>query len=312
MNFVIVDVETTGGSPKSSKITELAMYKYDGNKIIDEFSSLINPEQDIPEFIVRLTGITNKHVKNAPKFYEIAKKVIDFFEDSIFVAHNVSFDYGMFRSEFKTLGYDFRKPHLCTVVASKDCDPTTDFFPLSVHYIEKGYAAGKIPGGFFKREGRPSEIEILNSRLIDRPIRPLFHEDPDDLAPRARLGHPRRRLPDWAQRPRLRRSRRWPARRHGSAAEGHRRLAAPEPEAPLSGRGVHDVLPAGGALPSWPQQLPLGRPVWRGQDVPAAGGEVGASDEESRRAPGAVPGRRGRRSPVERQDPHGDGQGRRA
>ncbi len=66
---------------------------------------------------------------------------------------------------------------LCTVVAAKDCDPTMDFFPLSVHYIEKGYAAGKIPGGFFKREGRPSEIEILNSRLIDRPIRPLFHED---------------------------------------------------------------------------------------------------------------------------------------
>ena len=66
---------------------------------------------------------------------------------------------------------------LCTVVASKECDPTMDFFPLSVHYIEKGYAAGKIPGGFFKREGRPSEIEILNSRLIDRPIRPLFHED---------------------------------------------------------------------------------------------------------------------------------------
>ena len=63
MNFVIVDVETTGGSPKSSKITELAMYKYDGNEIIDEYSSLINPEQDIPEFIVRLTGITNDHVK---------------------------------------------------------------------------------------------------------------------------------------------------------------------------------------------------------------------------------------------------------
>ena len=51
------------------------------------------------------------------------------------------------------------------------------FFPLSVHYIEKAYAAGKIPGGFFKREGRPSEIETLNSRLIDRPLRPLFHPD---------------------------------------------------------------------------------------------------------------------------------------
>ena len=66
---------------------------------------------------------------------------------------------------------------LCTVCAAKTADPALDFFPLSVHYIEKAYAAGKIPGGFFKREGRPSEIETLNSRLIDRPLRPLFHSD---------------------------------------------------------------------------------------------------------------------------------------
>tara|TARA_B100000579_G_scaffold436022_1_gene460834 strand:- start:356 stop:2425 length:2070 start_codon:yes stop_codon:yes gene_type:complete len=66
---------------------------------------------------------------------------------------------------------------LCTVTAARDADKNLDFFPLSVHYIEKAYAAGKIPGGFFKREGRPAEIEILNSRLIDRPMRPLFHKD---------------------------------------------------------------------------------------------------------------------------------------
>ena len=66
---------------------------------------------------------------------------------------------------------------LCTVSASRDVDVSKDFFPLSVHYIEKSYSAGKIPGGFFKREGRPAENEILTSRLIDRPIRPLFHHD---------------------------------------------------------------------------------------------------------------------------------------
>ncbi|HTF85377.1 MAG TPA: polyribonucleotide nucleotidyltransferase [Cellvibrio sp.] len=65
---------------------------------------------------------------------------------------------------------------LCTVVGAKEASPGQDFFPLSVHYIEKAYAAGKIPGGFFKREGRPSEKETLTSRLIDRPIRPLFPE----------------------------------------------------------------------------------------------------------------------------------------
>ncbi len=63
---------------------------------------------------------------------------------------------------------------LCTVVAARSQKPGQDFFPLSVHYIEKTYSVGKIPGGFFKREARPSEKETLTSRLIDRPIRPLF------------------------------------------------------------------------------------------------------------------------------------------
>src|ERR1700712_5112303 len=65
---------------------------------------------------------------------------------------------------------------LATVVARKDAKPGQDFFPLTVDYIEKTYAAGRIPGGFFKREGKPSEKETLTSRLIDRPIRPLFPE----------------------------------------------------------------------------------------------------------------------------------------
>src|SRR5437870_13891510 len=63
---------------------------------------------------------------------------------------------------------------LATVVARKDAKPGQDFFPLTVDYLEKTYAAGRIPGGFFQREGRPTEKETLTSRLIDRPIRPLF------------------------------------------------------------------------------------------------------------------------------------------
>src|SRR5476649_511015 len=65
---------------------------------------------------------------------------------------------------------------LCTAVGAKSPKPGIDFFPLTVNYQEKTYAAGKIPGGYFKREGRPSEKETLVSRLIDRPIRPLFPE----------------------------------------------------------------------------------------------------------------------------------------
>ena len=76
MNYVIVDVETTGGHTKDSKITELAMYKHDGKQVIDHFQSLVDPEQAIPEFIVRLTGITDKMVAGAPKFYELAKQIM--------------------------------------------------------------------------------------------------------------------------------------------------------------------------------------------------------------------------------------------
>jgi DNA polymerase-3 subunit epsilon len=130
MHYAIVDIETTGGSPKNSKITEIAIYKHDGKQIIAEFSSLVNPEMQIPEFIVRLTGINDRMVENSPKFFEIAKQIIEFTEDCVFVAHNVGFDYGIIRHEFKTLGYDFRRPHLCTVRASRYVIPGKESYSL--------------------------------------------------------------------------------------------------------------------------------------------------------------------------------------
>jgi DNA polymerase-3 subunit epsilon len=115
MHYVIIDIETTGGNPKNSKITEIAMYKVENNQVIDEFVTLVNPETPIPYFIVRLTGISDQMVRNAPTFPEIAKKIIDFTEGCIFVAHNVGFDYSMVRAEFKSLGYTYARPTLCTV-----------------------------------------------------------------------------------------------------------------------------------------------------------------------------------------------------
>jgi len=169
MNFVIVDVETTGGSPKNSKITELAMYKYDGEKIIDEFVTLINPEQQIPEFIVRLTGITDAMVENAPRFYEIAKKVLEFTEDCIFVAHNVAFDYGMFRHEFKSLGFDFRLPHLCTVRASRYVIPG-----------HASYSLGKLSRALeiaIVGRHRAGGDALATTKLFDL----IYHKDPNNL-----------------------------------------------------------------------------------------------------------------------------------
>jgi DNA polymerase-3 subunit epsilon len=121
--YTIIDIETTGLSPEREKITEIAVYVYDGKEIVDEFVSLVNPERSIPYFITRMTGITNEMVAEAPKFYEIAKKIIEITENRIFVAHNVEFDYGFIRAEFASLGYEFKRNKLCTVKLSKKILP---------------------------------------------------------------------------------------------------------------------------------------------------------------------------------------------
>jgi DNA polymerase III subunit epsilon len=121
--YSIIDVETTGGSPRFEKITDIAIYVHDGHKIVDEFTSLVNPEKPIPAFISSLTGITNDMVAEAPRFCDIARRIVEMTDNTIFVAHNSSFDYGFVRSEFQSLGYDFRRATLCTVKLSRKMIP---------------------------------------------------------------------------------------------------------------------------------------------------------------------------------------------
>ena len=121
--YAVVDIETTGGSPNAEKITEIAIYVFDGGKIVDEFISLVNPEKTIPYYITALTGISNEMVADAPKFYEIAKKIVEITEGKIFVAHNVSFDYNFIRSEFRSLGYEYKRENLCTLRLSRKLLP---------------------------------------------------------------------------------------------------------------------------------------------------------------------------------------------
>lgn len=121
--FAIIDIETTGASPSNGKITEIAVYIHNGETITDSFISLINPECNIPWNITRLTGITNEMVATAPKFYEIAKKIVEITAGKTFVAHNVSFDYSFIREEFKRLGYDYKRKTMCTVNLSRKLIP---------------------------------------------------------------------------------------------------------------------------------------------------------------------------------------------
>lgn len=121
--YAIVDIETTGGSARLEKITEIAIYQHDGEKITGEFITLINPERSIPYFITNLTGITNEMVENAPKFYEVARMIIEYTKGRIFVAHNARFDYSFIREEFKSLGYNFRRNVLDTITLCRKLMP---------------------------------------------------------------------------------------------------------------------------------------------------------------------------------------------
>ena len=117
--YTIVDIETTGGKYNEEGITEIAIYKFDGHKVVDQFISLVNPEQPIQPFVVGLTGINNEMLRNAPKFYEVAKRIVEITTDTILVAHNAKFDYRILRTEFRRLGFDFERKTLCTVELSK-------------------------------------------------------------------------------------------------------------------------------------------------------------------------------------------------
>jgi DNA polymerase-3 subunit epsilon len=117
--YTILDIETTGGKFNEEGITEIAIYKFDGHTVVDQFISLVNPEKEIQKFVVNLTGINNKMLQNAPKFYEVAKRIIEITKDCTLVAHNSSFDYRILSTEFDRLGYDFNRNTLCTVELSK-------------------------------------------------------------------------------------------------------------------------------------------------------------------------------------------------
>jgi len=162
--YAIVDIETTGNGYKGQKITEISIFVFDGKKIVNEFTSLVNPQQNIPPFITNLTGITNAMLRHAPKFYEIAKKVQEITAETIFVAHNVNFDYNIIKDEFKNLGFDFKRKKLCTVRLSRKIIPG-----LSSYSLGNICADENIPiNGRHRAKGDAEATTELFRRLIER------------------------------------------------------------------------------------------------------------------------------------------------
>jgi DNA polymerase-3 subunit epsilon len=130
MKYAIIDTETTGGNQEGQRIIDISIFIHDGTRTIDEFHSLINPQVRIPYNITQLTGISNEMVADAPKFFEIAKKIIEITQDCIFVAHNAPFDYGFVKREFAELGFTYRRNTLCTVKLSRKLLPKHKSYSL--------------------------------------------------------------------------------------------------------------------------------------------------------------------------------------
>ncbi|SFR64952.1 exonuclease domain-containing protein [Maribacter stanieri] len=128
--YTIIDIETTGNGVKGNRITEISIFKYDGHEVIDEFTSLVNPQCPIPAFITGLTGIDNDMVRNAPLLEEIIPQINAITADTIFVAHSVNFDYNVIKNEFKLLGHDFSRKKLCTVRLSRKLLPGYNSYSL--------------------------------------------------------------------------------------------------------------------------------------------------------------------------------------
>lgn len=128
--YAILDIETTGGKFNEEGITEIAIYKFDGHEVVDQFISLVNPEIPIQPFVVKLTGINNEMLRSAPKFFEVAKRIIEITKDCIIVAHNASFDFRILRTEFRRLGYDFEANTLCTVELAQKLLPEQPSYSL--------------------------------------------------------------------------------------------------------------------------------------------------------------------------------------
>ena len=127
MLYAVVDIETTGGYAAAHGITEIAILIHDGTTIIEQYETLINPNQAIPMHIQALTGITNEMVAAAPEFRDVAERVYDLLNDKLFVAHNVNFDYSFLRHHLEACGLTLQNKKICTVRLSRKVFPGLAF-----------------------------------------------------------------------------------------------------------------------------------------------------------------------------------------
>lgn len=128
--YAVIDVEATGGKKGEESIIEVAIFLYDGEKVVDQIISLVQPDREIDIYVQKLTQITPKMVKTAPKFHELAKRIIEITDGAIIVGHNVDFDYRMLKQEFSKLGYTYYRETIDTLPLSEKHFPEVESYSL--------------------------------------------------------------------------------------------------------------------------------------------------------------------------------------
>ena len=130
MEFAVVDIETTGSTPQSAGITEIAIVIHNGVEVTGKYVTLINPRHKIPPFIVNMTGISDEMVAGAPLFEEVAPQIYNLLNGRVFVAHNVSFDYSFVHYLLGRSGFQWSAPKLCTIKLSRRVFPGLEKYGL--------------------------------------------------------------------------------------------------------------------------------------------------------------------------------------
>ena len=168
--FVLLDIETTGGSARYSRITEIGALRIEQGKVVATYSQLVNPEEPIPYFITKLTGITNEMVGKAPTFAAIANELESFLAGAIFVAHHVVFDYSFVKAEFARVGVNFNSDRLCSVKMSRRLHPEQELhgldwvirrLGLEVLNRHRAYDDAEVIWRFFEDELKGNSLRLF-------------------------------------------------------------------------------------------------------------------------------------------------------
>lgn len=137
--LVFIDVETTGGMAYSSRILEIGALRVEDGKVVAEMKQVLDPEEPVPGWITRLTGIEQAETLDKPRFVEVFPNLQAMFQDAVFIAHNVSFDYSFFKEEYRKLGHKFTMDKLCTVRLSRALYPQERSHKLDAVIARHGY-----------------------------------------------------------------------------------------------------------------------------------------------------------------------------